>query len=73
MEREAAIKKSRRISKAKRQRQKLIITGGLAIVLLVLVIIAVVLLGSCGMDYAKAETNTVYLLKNGKIVSTDVE
>lgn len=67
-------KKRKRVSKAARQKQKLMITGGLAIILLILIIIlGVFVLGSCGTDYAKADTNTVYVLKNGKIVSTDVE
>ncbi|MBP3678515.1 MAG: hypothetical protein J6I97_09240 [Agathobacter sp.] len=67
-------KKRKRVSKAARQKQKLMITGGLAIILLILIIIlAVFFLGSCGTNYAEADTNTVYVLKNGKIVSTDVE
>lgn len=62
------------VSKSTRQKQKLMITGGLAIVLLVLVVLlAVFLFGSCGIDYEKADTNTVFVLKNGKIVSTDIE
>lgn len=66
--------KNKQVSKATKQKQKLIITGGLAIVLLILIIIgAVFIFGSCGTDYAEADTNTVYVLKNGKIVSTDVE
>lgn len=72
--RKETTKKRKRVSKAARQRQKLMITGGLAIIVLVLIIIlAVFVFGSCGTDYADADTNTVYVLKNGKIISTDVE
>lgn len=72
--RQETTKKRKRVSKAQKQKQKLMITGGLAIVLLVLVIVlAVVFFGSCGTDYAETDTNTVYVLKNGKIISTDVE
>lgn len=67
-------KKRKRVTKAQRQKQKLMITGGLAIVLLVLIIaLAVFVFGSCGTNYAETDTNTVYVLKNGKIISTDVE
>ena len=38
-----------------------------------IVAFAIFLFGSCGTDYAKADTNTVFVLNNGKIVSTDVE
>lgn len=66
-------KKKKRISKAQRQRQqKLMVIGAIAVVVIV-IIICVFALGSCGTDYADAETNTVYVLKNGKIVSTDIE
>ncbi|MBQ2900231.1 MAG: hypothetical protein IJE49_00085 [Agathobacter sp.] len=61
-------------SKGEQQKKKLIITGCLAIICLILVIIlAVFVLGSCGVDYAETDTNTVYVLKDGKIVSTDIE
>ncbi len=66
--------KSKQVSNETRQKQKLMIAGGLGIVLVILIIIlAVFVFGSCGTDYAKADTNTVFVLKNGKIVSTDVE
>ncbi len=69
-----ATKKRRKISKAKQQRQKLRATGGLAIILLILLIALVVFFfDSCGTNYAEAETNTVYVLENGKVISTDVE
>lgn len=72
--RKETTKKSRRASKAARQKQKLMITGGLAIILLILVIImCVFMFGSCGVDYTETDTNTVYVLKDGKIVSTDIE
>ena len=35
--------------------------------------LAVFVFGSCGTNYAEADTNTVYVLRNGKIISTDVE
>lgn len=61
-------------SKGEQQKKKLIITGCLAIICLILVIIlAVFVFGSCGVDYAETDTNTVYVLKDGKIVSTDIE
>ena len=66
--------KKRRISKAEKQRQKLIIVGGGAILVLILIIIlGVFIFGSCGTDYAKTDRNTIYVLKDGKIVSTDLE
>ena len=67
-------KKRKRSSKAKLHRQKLRVVGGLGIILLILIIaLAVFFFGSCGTDYAGADTNTVFVLQNGKIVSTDVE
>lgn len=67
-------KKRRRISKAQRKRQQMVQLGGMGLLVLVLVIaLAVFVLESCGTDYTKADTNTVYVLKNGKIISTDVE
>lgn len=72
--RKETTKRSKRISKAERQRQKLILMGGGAIiVLIVIVILGIFIFGSCGTDYAEADTNTVFVLKDGKIVSTDVE
>lgn len=67
-------KKRKRISKAQRQRQKLIIIGGMLVVLLVLIILlGVFVFGSCGTDYSKTDRNTVYVLEDGKIISTDLE
>lgn len=67
-------KKGKRVSKATRQRQKVMVAGSLAIIFLVLIIVLVVfLIQSCGVDYEKADRNTVFVLKNGKIVSTDIE
>ena len=67
-------KKRRRISKAQRKRQQAVTLGGMGLLVLVLVIaLAVFLLESCGTDYTKADTNTVYVLKNGKVISKDVE
>jgi len=66
--------KRKRVSKAAKQRQKLMMIGGGAVLLIVLVILlAVFVFGSCGSDYTEADTNTVYVLENGKIISTDVE
>lgn len=62
----------RKRGKAAKQRRKLMITGALAVVLVVIIIIGVFFLGSCGNAY-EADTNTVYLLENGKIVSSSVE
>lgn len=62
----------KRISRAARKRQ-LMMAGGAGIVLILVIILAVFVFGSCATDYEKAETNTVYVLKNGKIISTDVE
>ena len=66
-------KKHKRISKGERQRQKVIFAGGAAIVLLVLIIVCVLVFGSFGVDYTKTDRNTVFVLKDGKIVSTDLE
>lgn len=67
-------KKRKRISAEARKRQMLMVTGGLSILLLIVVIIATIfVLRSCGTDYTKTDANTVYVLKNGKIVSTDIE
>ena len=72
--RKETTKRSKRISKAERQRQKLILMGGGAIIVLILIVIlGIFIFGSCGTDYAEADTNTVFVLKDGKIVSTDVE
>ena len=72
--RKQVTKRRRHVSNAERQRNKLVITGGLALVLLVVIIaIGVFVFGSCGVDYADTDTNTVYVLKNGKVISTDVE
>lgn len=66
--------KTKSVSKATKQKQRLMILGGGAIVLLALVILLVALVfSSCGSDYAKADTCTVYVLEDGKIVSTDIE
>ena len=72
--RKEATTKRKRVSKAARQKQKLMITGGLAVVLLILIIIlGVFFFGSCGTNYADVEENTIFILDNGKIISTDVE
>ena len=66
--------KQKRVSKVTKQKQRLMIIGGGAIVLLAIVIFLVALIfSSCGTNYAKVDTCTVYVLENGKIVSTDIE
>lgn len=62
----------RRKGRAARQRQKLIITGSLAVVLVIVIILAVFVFGSCGSKY-ESNTNTVYLMEDGKVVSNSVE
>lgn len=72
--RKETTKKRRRISKAERQKQKLILMGGMGLIVLILIIIlGVFVFGSCGTDYTKTDMNTVYVLKDGKIISTDLE
>ena len=67
-------KKRRRISKAERQKQKLILMGGMGIIVLILIVIlGIFVFGSCGTDYAETDMSTVYVLKDGKIISTDLE
>ncbi len=61
----------RRKGKAARQRERLMITAGLAVVLVVVIIIGVFVLGSCSAY--ESDTNTVYLLEDGKVVSNSVE
>jgi len=63
--------KKRKTSAKQRQKQKVMVTGGLAIVLIIL--IGVFLLVSCGSKYADVTSSTIFVLNNGKIVSTDVE
>lgn len=67
-------KKHKRISKAEQQQKKLIITGAMAIILLILIIIVgIVIFKSSVIDYSKTDMNTVFILKDGKVVSTDLE
>lgn len=61
----------RKRSKAARQKQKMMITAGLAVVLLLVIVIGIFVLGGCSAY--ESNTNTVYLLKNGKVVSNSVE
>ena len=65
-------KRTKRSAKA-RQQQKLIITGGLAVVLILVIVIGAVVLGGCGAGYEDETTNTLFILEDGKVVSTDVE
>lgn len=55
-------------------KSKLIITGCIGVILaIVILVIGIFVFGSCGVDYTETDTNTVFVLKNGKIVSTDIE
>ena len=66
-------KKRKRISKAQRQRQ-LIMMGGIGIILLILIILlGVFVFRSCGTDYSETDRNTIFILKDEKIISTDLE
>ena len=57
-----------------KNKNKLIITGCIGVILLfVIIVIGIFAFGSCGVDYTETDTNTVYVLKDGKIVSTDIE
>lgn len=58
----------------KTNNSKLIISGCIGVILLiVIIVIGIFVFGSCGVDYTETDTNTVYVLKDGKIVSTDIE
>ena len=62
-------RKSRRNDKS-----KFIIPGCIGIILLIVILaVGIFVFGSCGIDYTETDTNTVYVLKDGKIVSTDIE
>lgn len=65
-------KRRKRASKARKQRQSLFIIGGAALVLILVVGIVLFLLLN-NIDYTETDTDTVYILKDGKIVSTDIE
>lgn len=64
-------KKKRKLSNAARQKRKLMLTGGLAVVLVLVIILAVFVFGG-GSTY-ETDTNTIYLLEDGKVVSNSVE
>ena len=67
-------KRRKRRPKKEQHNPPIMLAGGLGIILFILIIsLSVFLFGSCSTDYAKAETNTVYILGNGKVVSTDIE
>ena len=65
-------KRRKRGSKAAKQRQGIFIIGGAALVLILVVGIVLLLLLN-NIDYTETDTDTVYILKDGKIVSTDIE
>lgn len=69
MAKKKTIKRKR--SKAAQQRKKLMITGGLAVVLVLVIIVGVFVLGGCSAY--ESDTNTVYFLKNGKVVTNNIE
>ena len=72
MERESNIKAKRAAKRAKQRRKKqLILAGGAAGVLLLGVVVAGFVFS--GGDKYEADTNTLYLLENGKVVSVGVE
>ena len=59
-------RKRKQLSKGARQKRKLLIAGGLAIVLLIfIVLLAVFVFGSCGIDYEKADMIREELLSKG--------
>lgn len=62
----------RKKGKAARQRQKLLITSVLAVVLVIVIILAIFVFGGFGTSY-ESNTNTVYLLEDGKVISNSVE
>ncbi len=61
----------RKKGKAARQRQRMIITSTLAVVLVIVIVIGVFVLGSCSAY--ESDSNTVYLLEDGKVVLSSVE
>lgn len=66
--------KRKRVSRATRQKQKIMIIGGAVIGLIAIIaIIAMILFLVLKTDYTDVETNTVFILEDGKIVSTDIE
>lgn len=57
-----------------KNKNKLIITGCIGVILLiVIIVIGIFVFGSCGIDYTETDTNTVFVLEDGRVVSTDVE
>ena len=62
----------RKKGKAARQRQKLLITSVLVVVLVIVIILAIFVFGGFGTSY-ESNTNTVYLLEDGKVISNSVE
>lgn len=69
MEKEKTSKRKR--SAKARQKKKLMVTGGLAVLLVVLVILAVFVFGSCGTY--DVDRSTVFIEEDGKVVSATVE
>ena len=72
--REETTQKSKKVSKSEKQKRKLIIAGSLGIILVIVIVIAgLFVFGSCGVDYTEVDTNTVFVLKDGRLVSTDID
>lgn len=69
-------KKRKQVSKSDRQKKKIWIVAGLAVILLALIVVLAMFLipkESKKIEFEKADRNTVFILEDGKIVSTDIE
>ena len=64
--------KSKAKAKARqRQKQKLMVLVGLVVILLIVIVAALFMSGAIGGK--TADSNSVYILENGKVVSTNIE
>ena len=68
---ESTLKTRRAIRARERQKRKLMLLGGLAVLLVIVIILAIFVFGSCGKY--DTDTSAVHILNNGKIVSVSVE
>ena len=68
---ESTLKTRRAMRARERQKRKLMLLGGLAILLVLVIILAVFVFGSCGKY--DTDTSAVYVQQNGKVVSVSVE
>ena len=64
-------KASAKAKARKRQKQKLVITGVLAVILIIICAVAIFVLG--GFGGKTADENSVYILEDGRVVSTNIE